>query len=172
MGKADPLMLLNSHADQVLQLAYAKDGRYLACADSDFGIHVWADPRGGKVKYVLQGHSDEIRALAFSSDGNRLASAGADRVVHIWDMKSGQLVAGPNPRARHSIALLGDTTLISTAGTALRAWELESARATWAPTCETVYSVAASPDGRRLAGADLRKLYVWDTSPLQEIPRE
>jgi WD40 repeat protein len=151
IGKADPLMLLNSHSDQVLVLASAKDGRFLACADSDYAIHVWSDPRSGKVQYVLQGHSDEIKALAFSNDGNRLASAGSDRVVHIWDMKSGQLVAGPNPRARHGIALQDGKTLFSTAGTSLNAWDLESGNPAWAPAVATVFSVAASPDAKYIA---------------------
>jgi WD40 repeat protein len=151
IGKSDPLMLLNSHSDQVLALASAKDGGFLACADSDYAIHVWSDPRGGKVQYVLQGHSDEIKALAFSNDGSRLASAGADRVVHIWDMRAGQLVAGPNPRARHGIAVLGKQILLSTAGTSLNSWNMETGQADWTPPAETVFSVAASPDGKWMA---------------------
>ena len=100
LAKPDPLMLLNSHSDQVHTLAYSRDGRSLAVADSDFTIHVWSDARRGKVQFVLQGHTEEIRSMAFSRDGSRLASAGADCVVHLWNMKTGQLVAGPNPRAQ------------------------------------------------------------------------
>ena len=163
VGNADPLMLLNSHSDQVLILACAKDGRYLACADSDFAIHVWTDPRGGNRQYMLQGHSDEIKALAFSNDGNRLASAGTDRVLHIWDMKNGQLAAGPNPRARHGIALVDNKTLVSTAGTSLHAWDLESTRAAWTPASEVVYSIATSPDGRFIvSGGPTPNVQLWN----------
>ncbi len=165
IGKPDPLMLLNSHSDQVLIAACSKDGRSLACADSDFTIHVWSDPRSGKVQYVLQGHSDEVRALAYANDGSRLASAGADRVVHIWDMTTGQLIAGPNPRARHCVALLGENTLLSTAGATLHAWETESRTAAWVPPADSVYSVATSPDGKFFAtGGPTLDVQLWNAA--------
>jgi len=163
--KTDPLMLLNSHADQVHTLAYSSDGRLLACADSDFTIHVWSEPLQGKVQFVLQGHTEEVRALAFSHDGSRLASAGADRIVHLWDMKTGQLLAGPNPRARHGIGLLNGTGLVSTAGMSIQAWELENAKPAWAPEGESVLSIATSPDARRLAvGSHGPEVKIWDAT--------
>ena len=163
VSKADPMMILNSHADQVVTLAYARDGSLLACADSDFNIHVWSDPQSGKVKFVLQGHSDEVRALAFTPDGSRLASAGADCVVHLWDMTTGQLVAGPNPRARNQIALCDQKLLVSTARAELQAWETETAKLVWVPESESSLSMACSPDGRRLAvGGSSPDVKVWD----------
>src|SRR5204862_728992 len=124
----DPVVLLNSHADQVHTLSYSPDGKFLACADSDFDIYLWSDVVGAKVGSVLRGHADEIRCLAFSADGAKLASAGADRVVHVWDVGAGKLVAGPNPKSRHSIAVLGGTNprLASSGGPALRVWDIAS----------------------------------------------
>ena len=162
-SKADPLMLLNSHSDQVHTLAYSKDGKLLAVADSDFAIHIWQDPLKGRTQFVLQGHSDEIRSLAFSNDGTRLASAGVDCVVHLWDMSNGRLVAGPNPRARHGIALIGDNSLVSTAGSTIQSWEQESTDPAWVPEGEAVLSVAASPDGKLLAtGGQSPDVQVWN----------
>jgi WD40 repeat protein len=153
LPQAEPLMLLNSHADQVVTLAYSPDGKHLACADSDFDISVWSDPVGAKVAHVLRGHNDEIRCLAFSPDGSKLASAGADRVIHVWDLREGKLIAGPNLSGRHSLALIpGDRPrLASSAGPAVRVWDVESGEEVppsgqW-PAC----SVAASPDGNWLA---------------------
>jgi WD40 repeat protein len=163
LPNTDPLMLLNSHADQVNALAYSADGRLLACADSDFTIHVWSNPRQGKVQYVLQGHTEEVRTLAFSRDGSRLASAGADRVLHLWDMSTGKLVAGPDPHARNLIGLADETTLVSTAGSSIQAWGLETAKPVWSPEGETVLSIAATADGKRLAtGGPSKDVKVWD----------
>ena len=102
----DPLMLLNSHADQVTIAAYSPDGKYLACADSDNDIHLWLDAEAAIRGPVLRGHNEEIRSLCFSPDGTKLARAGADRVVHVWDVRDGKLLAGPNPKGRHAIAVI------------------------------------------------------------------
>ncbi len=163
--QTDPLMLLNSHADQVNTLAFSPDGKFVACADSDFDIYLWADPVGGKVAHVLHGHNDEIRCLAFSPDGARLASAGADRVVHVWDVRDGKLVAGPNPKGRHAIAVIPGEKLrlVSSGGPAVRIWDVESGEEV-APTglCPA-FSVAASPDGKWLAvGGTDHFTQLWD----------
>ena len=70
-GEADPVMLLNKHAEQVLCVAFGPAGGVLAAADSDHDIHLWTDPENGTEGTVLRGHADEVRALAFSPDGSR-----------------------------------------------------------------------------------------------------
>jgi WD40 repeat protein len=149
----DPLMLLNSHADQVHTLAFSPDGKFLACADSDFDIYLWSDPIGGKVAHVLRGHNDEIRCLAFSPDGTRLASAGLDRVVHVWDARDGKLVAGPNPRGKHAIAVIPGEKLrlASSGGPSVRVWDVETGEESPPSGLCPAFSVAASPNGKWLA---------------------
>lgn len=148
-GTPDPVMLLNSHADQVVALAWSPDGKFLACADSDFDIYLWSDAAAGTVAHVLRGHADEVKCLAFSADGTRLATAGLDRVIHVWDVRDGKLVAGPNPKGKHAIAVVPGTPLrlASTAAPAVRVWDVATGEDA-APTglC-AAYSVAASPDG-------------------------
>jgi WD40 repeat protein len=149
----DPLMLLNSHADQVIAVASSPDGKYLACADSDNDIHLWHDAEAATRGPVLKGHNDEIKALAFSADGTKLASAGADRVVHIWDVRDGKLIAGPNPRGKHAVALILGAPLrvASSAGTKVRVWDAETGDEVAPTNLCAAYSVAASPDGKWLA---------------------
>lgn len=166
----DPSVLLNAHSDQVNAVAFSPDGGLLACADSDFTIHVWDDPRHAKQKFVLTGHTDEIRALAFNANGTRLASAGADRVVHIWDTTTGKLVAGPNPSARHSIAVAGPA-LFSTGGNRLQAWDRTTGERLWpADGADPVHFVAASPDGTRVVTTGpTPDAKVWDVASRQVI---
>ena len=149
-------------------VAFSSDGGLLACADSDFTIHVWEDPRREKQKFVRNGNTDAIRALAFNPSGTRLASAGADRVVHIWDVKTGKLVAGPNPSARNAVAVSGQT-LYGTAGTLLQAWDRETGERAW-PTdnSEPIHFVAVSRDGKRIATSGPTEVVkVWDTATKQ-----
>jgi WD40 repeat protein len=149
----DPLMLLNSHADQLTVLAYSPDGKYLACADSDNDIILWTDPETAARGQVLRGHGDEIRCLAFSPDGTKLASGGVDRVVHVWDVRTGKLLAGPNPKGRHAIAVIPGSPLrlASSAAPKLRVWDVEGGDEVAPTDLCAAFSVAASPDGKWLA---------------------
>lgn len=148
----DPLMLLNSHADQVIVVAYSPDGKYLACADSDNDIHLWTDAEAAGRGPVLRGHNDEIRCLAFSPDGRKLASAGADRVVHVWDVRDGKLLAGPNPKGRHAIAVIPGTPLrlASSGASKIRVWDVETGDEAAPTNLCAAFSVAASPNGKWL----------------------
>ncbi len=156
----DPLMLLNSHAEQVTVVAYSPDGKYLACADSDNDIHLWLDAEGATRGPVLRGHSDEVKCLAFSHDGTKLASAGTDRVVHVWDVRDGKLLAGPNPKGRHTIAVLAGSRpdggaaaplrLASSGAAKVRVWDIDTGDEVAPTNLCPAYSVAASPDGKWL----------------------
>lgn len=151
--QADPLMLLNSHADQVHALAFSPDGSKLACADSDFDVHLWTDPVKGERGSVLRGHADEVRCLAFSPDGAKLASAGADRVIHVWDVRDGKLLAGPNARGRHAVAVIAGNPLrlASSGSPAVRVWDTATGDEVAPTNLCPAFSVAASPDGKWLA---------------------
>ncbi len=148
----DPLMLLNSHADQVVTVAFSLDGKYLACADSEFDIHLWLDAEAATRGPVLRGHNDEIKCLCFSPDGLKLASAGVDRVVHVWDVRDGKLIAGPNPRGRHAIAVIPGTPLrLASSGSAnVRVWDVDTGDEVAPTNLCPAFTVAASPNGKWL----------------------
>ncbi|QJW93034.1 WD40 repeat domain-containing protein [Frigoriglobus tundricola] len=163
----DPLMLLNSHADQVTVTAYSPDGKYLACADSDNDIHLWLDAEAAARGPVLRGHNEEIRSLCFSPDGTKLASAGADRVVHVWDVRDGKLLAGPNPKGRHAIAVIpgAPLKLASSGATNVRVWDVETGDEVAPTNLCPAFSVAASPDGKWLAvGGTDYFTQLWDAA--------
>src|SRR5439155_13136133 len=94
-------------------------------------------------------------------------SAGADRVVHVWDVRDGKLVAGPNPKGKHAIAVVPGPKLrlASTAGPSVRVWDVETGDEV-APTglCPA-YSVAATRDGKWLAvGGTDHFTQLWDVA--------
>ncbi|QEL13164.1 WD40 repeat domain-containing protein [Limnoglobus roseus] len=155
LGDRDPLMLLNSHADQVMALAASPTSSLLATADSDYEVHIWTDAITAKLGPVLRGHADEVRCLAFNADGSRLASAGADRVIHVWDTATGQLLAGPNPNAKHSLAVLtnnhGELKLASTGAQTFRLWDVKTGQELPPSGDGPAFCVAASRDGQWLA---------------------
>lgn len=153
-AQSDPLILLNSHADQVTTLAFHPTANQVATADSDHDIHLWPDPVRGRSGQVLRGHADEIRSLAYSPDGTKLASAGADQVIHLWNVETGELLAGPNPRGQHSIAVFrnGDTDYLgSTGGATFRLWNVTSGEEIATAGDVAAQCVAADGNGRWLA---------------------
>ncbi len=88
-------------------------------------------------------HSSWVVAVAWEPDGNRIASAGGDGLVRVWEVETGH-------------------TLLTYRG---HRWRFE--RVNMPPT---IYNIAWSPEGLRLASAgDGSKVYVWDATTGQTI---
>ncbi|MGL6073243.1 MAG: hypothetical protein ACRC8S_03670 [Fimbriiglobus sp.] len=156
LGESDPVILLNSHADQVLCASYHPTlPQRLITADSDNDIYIWSDATIGKVGQILRGHLDEIRSISFSPDGKKVISAGADRVVHIWDAETGQLLAGLNPKGKHATVVFqhdDKMLLASTGGPFFRVWDVATGLEMPMPGERiAAYSVTVTPDSRWLA---------------------
>jgi WD40 repeat protein len=164
-----PVILLNDHADQVTALAYAPDGRLLACADSARAVHLW-DAESGTTVGILKEHDGEIRALAFSPDGSYLASGGEDRVIHLWDPRQQRQLSGRgNPSLQRSgLALSSDgNRLVSNCGGAqLQVWDTATGRVVVEPEGSDFPQVIAySSDNRWIAGGSTdNTIQLWDAA--------
>src|SRR5262249_62386999 len=89
---------LTGHSGVVRALVVGPDGRWLASADSDGTVRIWALGRFRRLLELsllrpLIGHSGGVEALAVGPDGRWLASAGNDRTVRIWDPATGAQLA-------------------------------------------------------------------------------
>jgi WD40 repeat protein len=73
-------------ANQIRALAFSPDGKWLASAGTDTGVHVW-EIATGKEALCLSGHEAEVSTLAFSPDGHRVFSFGQDGQGYLWDLK-------------------------------------------------------------------------------------
>jgi WD40 repeat protein/serine/threonine protein kinase len=153
------LHVLKGHARGVQGVAFSPDGWHLASASHDNTIKLW-DPSNGEQLATLRGHTYQVHALAFSPDGWRLASTGADFSVKLWDgagrqeahRLAGQLGATFSPDSRY----------LATPGSSgeVKLWDathLQLLRILKGRGSE-VWSVAFSPDGRRLAAGGV----VWE----------
>lgn len=109
---------LTDHVDDVLDIAFSPNGRFLASSSSDGTVLVW-NVGTQNVIYTLTGHSGPVQSIAFSSDGDLLASGSDDNTVRIWQMSDGSLnkvvKSGLVGRVLE-VAFSPDGTLIAMAG--------------------------------------------------------
>ena len=84
---ADPVVLLQRHADFVSALAFSPDGRLLATTSHDQSLRLW-DVATHQELACLRGHDSAVLALAFSPDGQKIATGGKDGTVRLWEVKT------------------------------------------------------------------------------------
>jgi WD40 repeat protein len=142
---------LRGHRSLVFDVAFSPDGRRLASGGADRALRIWEVP-AGKMVLLLNGHTGAIRRVAFSPDGRRLASASYDSTVRVWDVSTGEAI--------HILRHTPDGALDTM--TSLLARDLEL-------TAASVFGVAFSPDGRRLASASVGKVVIWDADTGHEL---
>lgn len=124
--------------DTLTSAAFNRDGRLLAVGA--YGIVRIFDAVNGRLLGTFGGHSGKVTSVAFSPDGRLLAAAGGEPGrkgdVRIWD------VSFVKPQGL---------------------WAVKQSPTILEGPSDTVYAVAFSPDGRRLAAASYdHDVTVWE----------
>jgi len=145
--------LLRGHTDQVLTVAFSRDGNWLASGDWTGAIHIW-DVQRGTLERVLSSDDGGIDALVFGPDG--LMAGSNNGVIRRWNPKTGtelEKLSG-HDRAVREIAFSGDNTrmvTLSKGDGTVRTWTSQGEpRQVLKPSSAPV-SATFSPDGHRLA---------------------
>jgi RNA polymerase sigma factor (sigma-70 family) len=153
--------------DQVVALAFTKDGKTLAygCRDR-YTVHV-CDAATGKAARQFKLAYGHGAALALAPDGKTLLAPGATR-LHLYDVAKGEELAvtrGPDGRVA-GIAFSPDGKTIATANAPVTLWKVADGRELRQfphNVEDLVRTVAFSPNGRYLAWAKSGKtLCLWD----------
>lgn len=145
---------------QVLKIAFSPDGKTIAAASEDKGVHLIDVATGSAVK-VLQGHTGSVISVSFSPDGKLIASGGGygdDTTVRLWDAATGNLIKTFQDGSEGEddfIAFSPDgKTLVDAAGTQILRWDVASGKPLASLKAGSNFyasSVAFSPDGKMLA---------------------
>ncbi|MFO0819134.1 MAG: hypothetical protein U1A77_14405 [Pirellulales bacterium] len=187
---ADQRTLYSTHADQAIRgwgtasgeprfadgesalpvysVAFSPDGKLLASGGADRKVRL-IDAATGKVTATGSVQPGAIQAIAFAASGKEWASAGADGAIQIGDLegKPMQRITVGLAGQIHTVAYSGDGSQLFAAGSA-RSWSAFQ-RSSLLRTrtvdghSDTIYRLALSPSGTRLATLDYAgHLAIWD----------
>jgi hypothetical protein len=171
LGTPDSLKMaevarLQGHTDVVIPVVVSPDGRRLLSGSKDRTMILW-DRDTGRVLRRFRQQGGWVQSVAISPDGRRALSGGQDTVVRLWDLESGNVIREFRGHTEwvFSVAFSPDGRLAySTSGgsligvwhdgndAAIRVWDVETGREVRRLEGHRgiVWSVAVSPDGRRI----------------------
>lgn len=92
---------IEKHTDWVDVVRFSPEGKLLASADRNGGVHVGETDSGGIV-YTLDEHKVKVTAMSWRGDGKVLASAAEDRKFVLWDMSDGWAMRTTSPHVAKS----------------------------------------------------------------------
>lgn len=147
--------------------SFSPDGELFTAASEANTAAIWS-VETGEILLTLTGHAAPIRVTAWSPDGRWIATNSADGTTRIWDASTGknlQIIKGYS-----GIAWSPDSQSLAVIdGIALHIWAVETQTETAVSddTWGSVYQVAWSPDGSRIAtagGWTNDYLHIWSTT--------
>ncbi|MGE3803483.1 MAG: hypothetical protein AB7K24_02290 [Gemmataceae bacterium] len=166
------------HAEMVMSVAFAPDGKTIASAGRDNRVCLWDVATGKEIRVFA--HELSVESVAFSPDGKQLATASGDG-VYLWSVATGKQLRALKGDENEvlCVAFSPDGKFLASGGRReVRLWDLSKGQPRrllkqdiapdgFGSPCR---SVAFSPDGKTLAsGAEDKLIHLWDVPTGKEI---
>jgi WD40 repeat protein len=146
---------LVGHRHRVPALAFSANGKQLASGAGDGTVRLW-ELESSRELACFSGHRDMVRSVAFTADGAHIVSASRDQTVRVWEAASGRertCLGGLNTAVMSLVVAKGRRISVGLLDGRLAIcddWEVGEWQF-WKGHTETVWGLAFSPDGSRLA---------------------
>jgi transducin (beta)-like 1 len=166
------------HKAQTLDVDWRDDDSF-ASSSSDRMVYVCKLGSASALK-CFAGHTDEVNAIKWDPSGTLLASCSDDQSAKVWTMSQSGAAHDLCGHAKEIYTLKWSPTgagsknaqaplVLATASfdSTVRLWDAQTGRClhVLSKHSDPVYSVAFSPDGRRLASGSFDKaMHVWDVA--------
>jgi WD40 repeat protein len=166
-GALAPEARLAAHGGAVMDVAWFPDGRHLVSAGADGLALIWSPHRDGGFypELALKGHGSAVTSVDVTPDGSRVVSGSIDGTIRAWSARTGEAL-GVLIEIRDAIVLAvrvarDGTQLAYGSGGALDATGVGTLplvpmapAAQFAPSADSVHSLAWSRDGARVANSE------------------
>ncbi len=157
---------------------FGTDGKWLVSGGRNGSAWIWSASSGGENMSVR--HDGRIEAVAFAPNGQHILTGGFDGYTRLWDATTGEeLFKFLEPLRIADVAFDATGRLFASGGGmkgdvgSVHVWETKGQRVVWQKELNTrVWSIALSPDGKRVAVGDATgTAHVWDLETGEELSR-
>lgn len=163
------------HADWVMSVALAPDGRMALSGSRDKTIKLW-DVATRRELRTFTGHKLGVLSVAFAPDGRTALSGSDDATLRLWDVTTGKelrtFTGHRRPVFSVAFAPDGRTALSGSEDKTLKLWDVASGKElrSFSGHRYAVFSVAFAPDGHTaLSGSEDKTLKLWDVATGSEL---
>eukprot|EP01121_Diplochlamys_sp_Union-15-3_P010046 TRINITY_DN2776_c0_g1_i2.p1 TRINITY_DN2776_c0_g1~~TRINITY_DN2776_c0_g1_i2.p1 ORF type:complete len:618 (+),score=129.89 TRINITY_DN2776_c0_g1_i2:52-1854(+) len=124
--KLNETKTLVHHRGAITRLEYSPDGKYLAVADANRELVIWAGENPKITGWVF--HNAKINAISWSPDSSHIASASLDSNVIVWDVNDTNKridIKRAHPLGANDVVWVNDHTIASAGqDCAIKTWVL------------------------------------------------
>ncbi len=167
-------LLIEDHADWVMDIAWSPDGTKLASASRDKTCKVF-DSKTGDSQVTFPSHADVVYGVSFSPDGQQVLTAGRDNRVRVWnpaDAKQIREIGGFGGEVYRVVVTPDGRVFTCSSDKQARENKLADGAAVraFAGHQDWIYSIAFNPATKKLAtGSWDGEIRIWNADDAKNL---